>query len=225
MSQDFSAMPILDVAALNTPEALDYVWAHPAFQPDVYYGGGRVGLFDAAINAMRWWAVDSNTRPALNALVHWQGAALCDIGCGPGRMWQRFMRAYPEYHGILAGLDFAPSAIERARTAVPDADWRVGDVRKAPWADDTFDVVFCIEALEHMTYYREALAEMARIARPGGLLVLTVPNIEPGQKDGTKAHVNFWHRDSFAALLSEYGPAEVRKLGASNLLGTVRLAE
>ncbi len=52
----------------------------------------------------------------------------------------------------------------------------VADISRLPFRDDSFDVVSCFEVLEHLDDPAGALGEMARVLRPGGSLLLSVPN-------------------------------------------------
>jgi len=53
----------------------------------------------------------------------------------------------------------------------------VGDAQNLPFEKETFDVVFCSQVLEHLPEPQKALDEFARVLRPGGRLVLTVPHL------------------------------------------------
>ena len=46
-----------------------------------------------------------------------------------------------------------------------------------PYPEASFDLVTCTEVIEHLEHYRAALREMARVLRPGGVLVITTPNV------------------------------------------------
>jgi SAM-dependent methyltransferase len=49
--------------------------------------------------------------------------------------------------------------------------------QKLPYADNSFDIVTATEVVEHLERYREVLRDIFRVVRPGGLCVLTTPNI------------------------------------------------
>lgn len=51
------------------------------------------------------------------------------------------------------------------------------NTEKLPYADSSFDLVTCTEVIEHIEHYRESLREMYRVLKPGGVLVVTTPNI------------------------------------------------
>jgi len=92
------------------------------------------------------------------------GAAVLDIGARDGGL-RRFLPAGVRYQGI----DIAPEF------AGPDV--LIQDIsRGIPFADGAYDFVCCIEGLEHVPNPFGTLTEINRVLRPGGVLVLSVPN-------------------------------------------------
>lgn len=98
-----------------------------------------------------------------------------DVGCGEADL-------HPElctFASTLAGCDVHPGDVERARARVSAAageHYRVADAARLPWEKECFDIVLCLEAIEHVGDVRAMLGEAARVLRPGGTLVLTCPN-------------------------------------------------
>lgn len=74
------------------------------------------------------------------------------------------------------GLEYGPTsaAIARRQGCVVTR----GDARRLPFAAASFDSITCLDVLEHLPRPEEALAEMARVLRPGALLILLTPNRE-----------------------------------------------
>lgn len=92
------------------------------------------------------------------------GAAVLDIGARDGGL-RRYLPDGVQYQGI----DIAP---EFAR-----ADILIQDVSKGlPFPDGTYDFAFCIEVLEHVPNPFGTLAEIHRVLKSGGVLILSVPN-------------------------------------------------
>jgi SAM-dependent methyltransferase len=96
------------------------------------------------------------------------GVAL-DAACGTGR--------YAEYLAArghqVTGVDNSPEMLTRARTRVPKADFRHGDLHQLPLPDDHVDLVVCALALTHLPELTPAIAELVRVLRPGGHLVIS----------------------------------------------------
>jgi SAM-dependent methyltransferase len=93
------------------------------------------------------------------------GELVVDLGCGSGRalLWNRDLGA------TMAGVDIAPFFSRDARQQV---DLMLGDLRKLPFADGTFDKAWSLDVLEHLSPVALAgmLAEASRVLKPGGSL-------------------------------------------------------
>lgn len=94
-----------------------------------------------------------------------------DAGCGSGRHSAHLA----ELGHAVIGVDASPEMLAFARERVPGGDFRTGDVRALPVADDIADVVVCALAISHLPDLA-AVAELARVLRPGGTLVLSNPH-------------------------------------------------
>jgi SAM-dependent methyltransferase len=111
------------------------------------------------------------------------GNRLLDLGCGGGRhAFEAYRRgadvvAFDADHGELYQVNGMAAAMAAAGEAPPEARARSvgGDATVMPFGDGTFDRVIAAEVLEHVPADHRALAEIARVLRPGGLLAVTVP--------------------------------------------------
>src|SRR5215212_3422956 len=93
-----------------------------------------------------------------------------DLGVGDGRLASALRAAR------LTGVDVSQVALDRARTRLRDAELvLVEPDEPLPFSDNTFDLVACIETLEHVRDVQLALSEIRRVLRPGGRLALTTP--------------------------------------------------
>jgi ubiquinone/menaquinone biosynthesis C-methylase UbiE len=114
------------------------------------------------------------------------GMKVLDLGCGAGRHLHALYFA-AKIHAV--GIDLGHDDLVKTREgfeSFPDvSDDRprftlaVGDALRLPFADDSFDVIVCSEVLEHIPDYEQAVAEIARILRPGGRLAVSVPRFWP----------------------------------------------
>ncbi len=93
-----------------------------------------------------------------------------------------------------------------ARRVQPDLDWRRGDVADLPLPDGSFDVVLCQMALMFFRDRTGALAEMARVAAPGGTVAVAVPaSLDVQQAYGPFVDMAVGHAGPEArSLLSTY---------------------
>ena len=99
------------------------------------------------------------------------GSRVLDLGCAFGYGTARIARYYD-----TDGLDASPDYIRRARRAVPNARFTLGAAAHLPYPDAHFDAVVLLDVLEHVADERAVVAEIARVLRPGGLLVVSVPH-------------------------------------------------
>lgn len=101
-----------------------------------------------------------------------------DVATGTGRV-PLLLASQPWFGGQIDGLDLTPAMLERAQAKLSAAGLegrarlRQGDASTLPWPDASFDLVISLEALEFFPRPRRALAEMARVLRPGGALIVS----------------------------------------------------
>jgi SAM-dependent methyltransferase len=100
-----------------------------------------------------------------------------DIGCSTGHLLEDLERQAP--HATLVGVDAIASGLQKAHAALPQALLLRADVCALPISDASVDVVLSANVLEHVRADERALAEMARILRPGARAVIVVP-LDPG---------------------------------------------
>lgn len=105
------------------------------------------------------------------------GDRVLDIGCGPGWFWGAAAKVLPaDLHLTLA--DLSPGMVTEAVgrcAALPFAavDGRTADAAALPFADAAFDAVVAMHMLYHVPDPAAAIAEMARVLKPGGVLAVT----------------------------------------------------
>ncbi|MGH7616133.1 MAG: class I SAM-dependent methyltransferase [Gemmatimonadaceae bacterium] len=106
-------------------------------------------------------ALEAETVESLGVLA--AGRALLDVGCGTGR------RLRASGASLAVGVDLSTEMLSVARGETVIA----GDLRAIPAAAKTFDVVWCRLAIGHVRELAVAYAELARVCRPGGTVVVT----------------------------------------------------
>jgi SAM-dependent methyltransferase len=138
-----------------------------------------------------------------------RGRRVLDVGCGTG--W--FSREIEQAGGRVVALDIGVHLLAKVGEKCGAA--RVaGDACGLAFADGSFDVVVSSECIEHTVDPRRALAEMCRVLKPGGLLVVTVPN-------------EFWRWAEVVARLFKLRPYEGLEnwLWLPDLVGTLRRSD
>lgn len=100
------------------------------------------------------------------------GGSVLDVGCGGGFALVGLHDSLPgaRWHAVDPSTD----AVRGARFGHPDAAVSRASGQHLPFSSAAFDAVLCLEVLEHVRLPRDALQELARVAR--GFVVLSVPN-------------------------------------------------
>ncbi len=99
-----------------------------------------------------------------------QDGSLLDIGCGGGK----FLNSMQNIGWTVEGVEFNPSAVQTCR----DAGLKVfqGELSDAAFPDNTFDIVTARHVIEHISTPGPFVAEIFRILKPGGKMILRTPN-------------------------------------------------
>jgi ubiquinone/menaquinone biosynthesis C-methylase UbiE len=129
-----------------------------------------------------------------------------DLGIGDGRVATGIRAAQ------LTGADVSQVALDRARTRLADAELVLLEPDEPlPFADNEFDLVTCIETLEHVRDVQLALSEIRRVLRPGGRLALTTPAASRwrvllrGMEHPFSPHIRAFSRRSLRTTLETMG--------------------
>jgi SAM-dependent methyltransferase len=102
--------------------------------------------------------------------------SLLEIGCGTGFVLSALRRRFPEVR--LAGSEVFSAGLQFAAERVPGGELFQMDARHIPFREE-FDVIGAFDVLEHIDQDEEVLRQMYQAARPGGGIILTVPQ-HPG---------------------------------------------
>ena len=152
---------------LNPRPSRDEIGRH---YPDDYEPFTRFS-HDRSGPAARW----SQTRyldKRCKAVMRWKSSGrLLDVGCATGEFLARMMK----YGWQVQGVELSPTAAEAARREY-GLDVLTGDLAQAQFPDRCFDVVTLWDVLEHLYDPVAELAEINRILRDDGLLVIELPN-------------------------------------------------
>ena len=136
----------------------------------------------AAVEETHWWY--RSTRALLQEVFDRfvpVGGTFLDAGAGTGATG-----AWMAARGRVVALDVEPLALDLYRRAHPAAGVATADISRLPFAGDSFDAALCVTVLYHAAVPDPAVAvaELARVVRPGGLVVL----MEPGVRRLFRAH-------------------------------------
>ncbi len=144
---------------------------------------------------------------SLASLVHWERAGWgCGAGWGAGTgPIPDALLSQPRFKGKITALDASTKMLDLARAKLSQHGNRITfcqhDAQSLPFDDASFDVVTCLEALEFMRDWRNAVREMLRVLKPGGLLMIS-NRIGP---DAWKLPSHTLKTNDFVAWLCEIG--------------------
>jgi SAM-dependent methyltransferase len=156
------------------------------------------------------------------------GTRLLDVGCGGGR----HIRASRHLPGVRAvAVDLGAKEVEDTRASlelldklpaadggsIPDAGpWGVAraSVYELPFDDASFDCIIISEVLEHLHREDDALRELSRVLKPGGVLAVSVPRtvpeavcwaLSPQYRNSPGGHLRIYRRSQLTALIEQHG--------------------
>lgn len=148
----------------------------------------EVARFDAL--ASRWWDPEGEFRPLhdinplrldwIRQFVDLDGAKVLDVGCGGGILAESIAQSGAR----VTGIDMAEAPLQVARLHLHESGAEV-DYRQATAEElaeeqpGEYDVVTCLEMLEHVPSPSQALASIAKLVRPGGDVFLSTINRNP----------------------------------------------
>jgi SAM-dependent methyltransferase len=152
-----------------------------------------------------------------------------DVACG----WGEFLVAHAAQAHSVAGIDWSAEKVALARERLADriragtAELAHGDAANLPWPDATFSAVSCIDAFPFFTDPSRVLAEMLRVLRPAGRMVMQVgmrwPDGSPKHVPHPRSHaidpgdeaavLRLVEQAGFTAVSAHYGPSSGGPVG------------
>ena len=129
---------------------------------------------ECVLRSHRWRTVANSAGYLLPHLV--EGSRVLDVGCGPGSITQELADLVGPTGSVL-GVDNAQAVVdvaraEHLRTRHGNLRYEVRDITDLDLAADSFDVVHAHQVLQHLADPVQALREMARVTRPGGVVAV-----------------------------------------------------
>ena len=129
------------------------------------------GHHESVLRSHSWRTAENSVAYLLPALE--PDHEILDIGCGPGTISADLAALVPDGH--VTAVDYAPAIVERAAReaesrGLQNMNFAVADVHDLLYEDDTFDVVHAHQVLQHVGDPVQALREMRRVAKPGGIV-------------------------------------------------------
>jgi ubiquinone/menaquinone biosynthesis C-methylase UbiE len=192
--------------------------------------------YDSVKNYFREYEHMYLAQPIMEAIAPHKSPLILDVATGTGRLPLAMMR-HNGFQGRVVGIDLSRQmlryAVKNLNLYEERVDFIWSPAEKLPFADNTFDVVTSLEALEFMTDPKAVLAELVRVLRPGGLLLVS-------QRQNTRYMPGkTWTSGEIQAILVDMGVEDAkaqiwqvdyrkvwgRKSGQSNATGARPLEE
>jgi SAM-dependent methyltransferase len=142
------------------------------------------GPADAGTRLSRWYTGALRYLRSSGIDVLTEPGPVAEVGCGYGGVLRLLRQARTD----VVGLDISDFALSQVRGVDPWQALVAGDVARLPFASGPVGLLLAFEVLEHIASPHDAVVELARVLRPGGLLVATTPNpagdVLPGANSG-----------------------------------------
>lgn len=135
----------------------------------------------------------------LEHLADLSGKRVLDVGCGKGRFARVLWERYPEA-GIVA-LDLAEAMLRRVPAGIHPC---AGSMTALPFPSGSFDCAYATESLEHAVDIESAVAEICRVVRPGGRIVIIDKNVEQWGRLKTPEWEKWFGRKQLEKLLAKH---------------------
>ncbi len=161
------------------------------------------GVKAVAKDAMRWLRGASLPRPVTRALG--PSSRVLDVGCGAGDFLND-VRA--RFGAEVVGLDLSEASKKAAQQSF-GIDVFCGTLDQAPWPPGSFDLITSWWSLEHMPNPEEGLAKMQALLKPGGQLLIAVPN---SRSAVAKVFGNRWYHLDCPRHYHLWTPASLRQV-------------
>jgi ubiquinone/menaquinone biosynthesis C-methylase UbiE len=143
----------------------------PLIDYDQRYQQGYMNDFADLYETCRLAAIRQTLRS--KRLFPIEPAIVLDIACGQGRYIPIIKEAFPACQ--IVGIDISPVALALATKRSPEHLFVAAACESLPLADDTVDMIFSIETLEHVLDVRATIREWGRALKPGGRILFTTP--------------------------------------------------
>ncbi|MDJ0993294.1 MAG: bifunctional 2-polyprenyl-6-hydroxyphenol methylase/3-demethylubiquinol 3-O-methyltransferase UbiG [Dinoroseobacter sp.] len=145
-------------------------------------------IYDA--EADRWWSDETRWVRTLKNMVpgrlayfdrfaSWENANVLDLGCAGGFMAEAMAARGAKVTGIDPAAQAIAAAQAHAESSGLDIRYDVGVGEALPYADNIFDIVVCVDVLEHVQDLSQVMSEVWRVLKPGGVFLFDTINRNP----------------------------------------------
>jgi len=179
--------PLSDAASYNSQTNADLFYADEK-AVRAFINTERLSFYKAIIHLLEQQLDFKNIR------------TVADVSAGTGHLLKLFM----EKHGDKKyfGFDYSAKALEVCRKTCPGIPFEQADLYKG--TTQTFDLILCVDTLEHLEYPEKAISGMLNMLNANGYILIAVPN---GRYDTFEGHIHYWSPESLILFLKQTGCA------------------
>lgn len=140
--------------------------------PDYYQTGVKTNILQ------RFWHKSrlQETKTLLKNTLYnnHSGLRVLDIGCASGWFLSELAKELPSFH--CTGVDLYKDAIAFGKKKYPHIEFRVADAHALPMKNNSYDVVLCMNLLEHVVAPEGIVQEIKRVLKPNGIAIIGIDN-------------------------------------------------
>lgn len=142
---------------------LEKIWRQ--VPPDYYQNGVKNNLFQWIWHSWKWISMKQFFRKLRKKPVR-----ILDVGCASGFLTSQIADFFPLSESF--GIDSYKEAIRFGQKLYPKIKFKFADAHKLPFKNGWFNLITCIETLEHLENPKEAICEMHRVLKKGGYILI-----------------------------------------------------
>lgn len=175
--------PLRDASSYNTQANADFFYADEK-AVNAYLSAERIAFYKEIIHVLEQQLDFKN--------IH----TIADVSAGTGHL----LKLFREKHGDKKyfGFDYSAKALEVCRKTCPDIPFEQVDLYKG--IAQTFDLLLCVDTLEHLEYPEKAISSMLNMTNASGYVCIAVPN---GRYDTFEGHIHYWSPESLVLFLKQ----------------------
>lgn len=147
----------------NNSKTLEEIWQQ--VPPNYYQSGVKTNLFQWIWHVWKW-----NSMEKLFKELRDKQLKILDVGCASGYLTSQITAFFP--NSEVFGVDSYKKAIEFGRKTYPNIKFKFADAHKLPFDNQSFDLITCIETLEHLEDPKSAIKEMYRCLKNNGNVLI-----------------------------------------------------
>ena len=177
--------PLSDAASYNSQANADLFYGDEK-AVSAYLSAERISFYKEIIHLLEQQLELKN--------IH----TVADVSAGTGHL----LKLFREKHAgkKYFGFDYSGKALDVCRKTCPGITFSQADLYKG--VAQTFDLLLCVDTLEHLEYPEKAISSMLNMTNASGYVCIAVPN---GRYDTFEGHIHYWSPESLMLFLKQLG--------------------